>query len=150
MVACGAICEHEGRLLMVREHRPREGVVLNQPVGGLELGEHLMAAACREVREETGYEIELIAFLGTYVWRTPNGNTSIRFCFIGHLSADEARKKATTTEEGIEPIWLSREELTESETSFRNPVTKACLEDYLAGKSHPLSVIRSLGSMSKQ
>lgn len=143
-VACGVICEHKNRFLMVRERRPDEGVVLNQPVGSLRPGEDFLSAARREVREETGYEIEIVALLGGYVWQTPEGNTSIRFCFIAQISDEEASKGAHATEDWIEPIWLSREELGQSESSFRNPVTKACLEDYLAGARHPLSVVRSV------
>ena len=147
-VACGVICERDNKILMVREHRSDEGIVLNQPVGKLKLGEDLLLAACREVREETGYDIELIAFLGAYAWQTPEGNTSIRFCFIGQISDEEARKEARATQDWIEPRWLSREELAQSESSFRNPVTKACLEDYLAGQRYPLSVIRKVGSIT--
>jgi ADP-ribose pyrophosphatase YjhB (NUDIX family) len=149
-VACGAICEHDNKFLMVREHRSDEGVVLNQPVGRVKLGEDLLGAACREVHEETGYDIELIAFLGAYAWQTPEGNTSIRFCFIGQISDEEARKEARATEDWIKPVWLTRKELAQSESSFRNPVTKACLEDYLAGLRHPLSVIRSVGSVTNK
>lgn len=142
MVACGAICEYDNKFLMVREHRSDEGVVLNQPVGRVRLGEDLLAAARREVHEETGYDIELTAFLGTYVWQTPEGNTSIRFCFVGQISAEEACKEARATEDWMEPLWLSREDLAQSESSFRNPVTKACLKDYLVGTRYPLTVIR--------
>jgi ADP-ribose pyrophosphatase YjhB (NUDIX family) len=145
MVACGAICEHDDKFLMVREHRTDEGIVLNQPVGRVRLGEDLVAATHREIKEETGYDIELVGFLGAYVWQTPKGQTSIRFCFVGGLSDEEARKEARSTEDWIEPIWLSRDELTQSESAFRNPVTKACLDDYLAGARYPLSVIRSVG-----
>lgn len=147
-VACGVICERDNKFLMVREHRSDEGVVLNQPVGRLKLGEDLLLAACREVREETGYDIDLTAFLGVYAWQTPEGNTSIRFCFIGQISDEEARKEAKATEEWIKPVWLTREELIQSESSFRNPVTKACMEDYFAGQSHPLDVIRSVGNVA--
>lgn len=147
-VACGVICERDNRLLMVREDRPDEGVVLNQPVGKLKLGEDLFFAACREVREETGYDIELIAFLGAYAWQTPEGNTSIRFCFIGQISDEEALKEAHATQDWIKPVWLTREELIQCESSFRNPVTKACLEDYFAGQRHPLGVVRSVGNVA--
>jgi 8-oxo-dGTP pyrophosphatase MutT (NUDIX family) len=143
-VACGVICERDNKFLMVRERRPDEGVVLNQPVGKVRLNEDLLAAARREVQEETGYDVELVAFLGTYVWQTPEGNTSIRFCFIGQISDEEAHKEAHAIEDWIEPIWQGREELAQAESSFRNPVTKACFEDYFAGQRYPLSVIRSL------
>jgi len=132
----------------VRERRSDEGLVLNQPVGKLRPGEDLHTAVRREVREETGYEIEVVALLGSYVWQTPQGNTSIRFCFIAQVSDEEASKDAHATEDWIEPIWLSREELAQSESSFRNPVTKACFEDYFAGTRFPLTALKSIGNIS--
>ena len=83
-IACGAICEEDGKILMVREYRKDEGIVLNQPVGALELNEDICMAALREIKEETGLDVKLTNFLGVYVWLLKNGNTSIRFCFIGH------------------------------------------------------------------
>ena len=93
-IACGVICERDNKILMVREHRADEGVVLNQPVGRLKLGEDLFLAACRAVCEETGYDIELISLLGAYASQTPEGNTSIRFCFHGQILDEEAQRSA--------------------------------------------------------
>ena len=147
-VACGVICEHKNKFLMVREQRPGEGLVLNQPVGNLRPGEDLLSAVRRVQREETGYEVEPVALLGGYVWQTPEGNTSIRLCFVTQISDEEASKTASATEDWIQPIWLTREELTESRSSFRNPVTKACFEDYFAGTTFPLTVLKSIGNVS--
>jgi 8-oxo-dGTP pyrophosphatase MutT (NUDIX family) len=143
-IACGAICEQEGRILMVREYRQDEGHVLNQPVGGLELGESILDAAIREVREETGLEIELTHFLGAYVWLINDGKTSIRFCFVARVIGGNLRPEPRTDSETVKPVWLSLQQLKESEPKFRNPVTKKCLEDYFAGVRHPLSVIQAL------
>jgi ADP-ribose pyrophosphatase YjhB (NUDIX family) len=144
MVACGAICERKGKILMVKEYRPEEGHVLNQPVGKLEFGESVFDATIREVREETGLDIELTYFLGAYVWLISNGNTSIRFCFVARVVGGELRVEPRTDKEIVQPVWLSREELRESENKFRNPVTEKCLDDYFAGIRHPLEVVRTL------
>ena len=144
MVACGAICEQKGKILMVREYRPEEGHVLNQPVGELRPGESVFNATVREVREETGLDIDLTHFLGAYVWLISNGDTSIRFCFVAQVVGGELRNEPRTDREIVQPVWLSREELRESENKFRNPVTKKCLEDYYAGKWYPLEVVQTL------
>jgi 8-oxo-dGTP pyrophosphatase MutT (NUDIX family) len=145
MVACGAICEQDGKILMVEEHRFDEGVVFNQPVGKMELGEDIFRAAKREVWEETGLEIELTDLLGVYVWLLDNGNTSIRFCFIARVTGGDLRPEPRTDGETVEPVWLSREELDRIKGQFRNPVTRQCLEDYFAGKKYPLGLVATLG-----
>ena len=144
MVACGAICEQNGKILMVQEYRPDEGLVLNQPVGKLQLHESVFDAAIREVHEETGLNVELTHFLGVYVWLISNGNTSIRFCFVAQVLDGGLRAEPRTDREIVQPVWLSREELHESENRFRNPVTKRCLEDYFAGVRYPLEVVNTL------
>ena len=143
-ISCGVICEKNYRILMVKETRKDEGIVFNQPVGKLELNEDVFEAARRELKEETGLEVELTDFLGAYVWLLPNGNTSIRFCFIGRVMGGDLRREERTTDETVEALWLSREELREAEKSYRNIVTKQCLEDYFSGIRHPLNVIKVL------
>ncbi len=143
-VACGAICEQDGKILMVREHRPDEGIVLNQPVGALDLGEDVYQGAKREVFEETGLEIELTHFLGAYVWLLGNGNTSIRFCFVAQVVGGALRPEPRDDDEIVEPVWLSPEELREFQDQFRNPVTQKCIDDYYAGKLYPLDAVRML------
>jgi 8-oxo-dGTP pyrophosphatase MutT (NUDIX family) len=149
-IACGVICEKDGKILMVMETREDEGVVFNQPVGSLELNEDVFEAARRELQEETGLEVELTSFLGAYVWLIPNGNTSIRFCFIGCVIGGELRCEVGTGIELVEPMWLCQEELREKESLYRNPVTKQCLEDYFSGIRHPLSVIKVLKNLQVQ
>jgi ADP-ribose pyrophosphatase YjhB (NUDIX family) len=144
MVACGAICEKAGKILMVEEIRPEEGRVLNQPVGKLEFGEDVFAATIRETKEETGLDIELTHFLGVYIWLINNGNTSIRFCFIGCVVGGQLRDELRTDNETVSPVWLSREELDNRKTQCRNCVTKQCLDDYFLGKLYPLEIVQTL------
>lgn len=45
----------DGKILMIRQWRPgAEGAILELPAGGINQGEEPMAAAVRELREETG------------------------------------------------------------------------------------------------
>lgn len=143
-VSCGAICEQDGKILMVKEYRPTEGVVFNQPVGKLEFEEDIFEGTRREVKEETGLDIELTHFLGAYVWLVDNGNTSIRFCFVARVVQGILRAESRLDNTTVEPLWLSREELYERENMFRNLVTKKCLADYFAGKRYPLEVVATL------
>ncbi|MBA2426220.1 MAG: NUDIX domain-containing protein [Actinobacteria bacterium] len=62
----GAVVVRDGALLMVqRAHEPGRGL-WSVPGGRVEHGEHLSAAVAREVREETGLEVEVGDLLGIY------------------------------------------------------------------------------------
>ena len=50
---------------MVQETRAVEGVVFNQPVEKLEPHEDIFEGTCREVKEETGLDVELTDFPGS-------------------------------------------------------------------------------------
>ena len=136
-VACGVICEREGKILMVRERQGGKEV-WNQPVGHLEPHETLFEAAIREAQEETGLVVELTGLLGVYVWQMSNQRTALRFCFIAKVIGGELAPK---DERIVAAAWLTRDELSRMEAEFRNPLTKATLEDYFAGKRSSLDVI---------
>ena len=80
-VTVATIVEDQGRFLLVEEQADgRE--VLNQPAGHLEPAESLLEAALRETLEETGWEVELSAVTGIYLYTAPsNGVTYQRVCF---------------------------------------------------------------------
>jgi len=57
----------DGNLLLVKQFRkPVERELLEIPAGGIEAGEELEAAVCREMREETGYRPRKINRLGGF------------------------------------------------------------------------------------
>ncbi|HWL65605.1 MAG TPA: NUDIX hydrolase [Actinomycetota bacterium] len=63
-VAVGAIVVDDGALLMVkRGHEPAKGL-WSVPGGRLERGEYMTAAVKREVKEETGLDIEVGGLVG--------------------------------------------------------------------------------------
>lgn len=63
-VAVGAIAVRDGHLLMIRRgHEPARGL-WSLPGGHVEAGEHLADAVRREVREETGLEVEVGSLAG--------------------------------------------------------------------------------------
>ena len=75
------VVEDQGRFLLVEETVGGKPV-FNQPAGHVEPFESLKDAAIRETLEETGWEIELTAWQGLYVYHSPrNGVTYYRHCF---------------------------------------------------------------------
>jgi ADP-ribose pyrophosphatase YjhB (NUDIX family) len=62
MVLFSSVCINEHKeILMVLQGKPDEEKVWTVPSGGLEKKESFEACCVREIREETGYEVEVVA-----------------------------------------------------------------------------------------
>jgi len=75
--AAGCIRDEERRILLLR--RSDGDNLWGLPGGGIELGERAADAVVREVREETGLEVEPVALIGVYsnpehIITYPNGD----------------------------------------------------------------------------
>jgi len=141
-VTVAAVAERDGQFLCVEE-RASGRVVVNQPAGHLEDGETFLDAVVRETLEETAWQFLPTALLGVYVWRPPHQNrTFLRVAFAGELGAHDP---ARPLDHGILRVrWLSRGQLAEPRLRLRSPLVTQCVDDYLAGVRHPLSLITHL------
>jgi len=138
-VTVATVVVRDGRLLLVEESIDGQAV-LNQPAGHLEPGESLAAAAVREVREETGWQVELTAFIGCYQWTSPDGTAFLRFAFAG---TPVAHDPALPLDEGIlRALWLTPTELQAAPGRLRSPLVQQVVNDYLGGQRHPLSLVK--------
>ncbi|MFC3679989.1 NUDIX hydrolase [Bacterioplanoides pacificum] len=132
------VVEQDGRFLMVEEISSGQ-TVINQPAGHVEAGETLQQAAIRESAEETGWQVEPLALLGLYTYTAPaNGVTYHRYCFIAR--ALKQIPDAPLDDGIIGPRWMTIEELRQCQ-NLRSSMVLTCVEDYLSGKSFPLTVI---------
>ena len=115
--------------------------VFNQPAGHLEADESLMQAAVRETLEETGWDVELTAVTGIYLYTAPsNGVTYQRVCFAA--KALQQRPQHPLDEGIIGPRWLSRDELAAQPQRWRSELVLRCIDDYLEGPHFGLELIR--------
>ncbi|MCY1263807.1 Phosphatase NudJ [compost metagenome] len=139
-VTVATVVEDQGRFLLVEElAEGRE--VLNQPAGHLENGESLLQAALRETLEETGWEVELTAVTGIYLYTAPaNGVTYQRVCFAARPLRHHPDR--ALDEDIIGPRWLTRDELAAQPERWRSHLVLRCIDDYLAGERFPLALIR--------
>jgi 8-oxo-dGTP pyrophosphatase MutT (NUDIX family) len=145
-VTVATIVVDAGRLLVVEES-VRGRLVLNQPAGHLEPDESILDAAVRETREETGWDVRLTAFVGAYQWKAPgdgerDGRHFLRFAFAAApLSHDPAR----TLDDGIvRALWMTPEQLLAARDRHRSPLVWQAVADHLAGRRHPLDLLRHL------
>lgn len=130
--------DDKGRFLLVEEISSGK-TVINQPAGHIEKGESIVAAACREALEETGWQVEPTHFLGLYTYLAPaNGVTYYRFCLIARAVeklSDELDTGIITTH------WFDVEEIRQRQDSLRSPLVLQCIEDYRQGRRFPLDVL---------
>jgi len=141
-VTVAAVAERDGRFLLVEE-RASGRIVLNQPAGHLEDGESLLEAVVRETLEETAWDFLPKAVVGVYLWRpAPQGRSFLRITFSGELLAHDSSR---TLDRGIiRTRWLRRDELLAPGARLRSPLVLQCVDDYLAGVRHPLSLLSHL------
>jgi 8-oxo-dGTP pyrophosphatase MutT (NUDIX family) len=136
-----------GRVLVVEE-RVAGRLVLNQPAGHLEPDEPIVAAAIRETREETGWDVRPTAFVGAYQWKAPSVSlggaerTYVRFAFVAEpLHFDPSRR----LDDGIvRAVWMTPAELQAAAPMHRSPLVWRVVADALAGRRFPLDLVQSL------
>jgi len=78
---------HDGQILLVQEQKKANYGKWNLPGGHLEAGEKITAGAIREVKEETGLDVNLSGLLGLYSWRTGKEH-ALRYVFIAETKGD--------------------------------------------------------------
>ncbi|MDX1633018.1 MAG: NUDIX hydrolase [Marinobacter sp.] len=138
VTAAVVVEDSHGRFLLVEEVSGGR-TVINQPAGHIEEGETIVAAACREALEETGWRVEPTHFLGLYTYRAPaNGVTYYRFCLIARAAeklSDQLDSDIITTH------WLDLEQIRQRREQLRSPLVLQCIEDYRNGRQFPLDVL---------
>ena len=144
-VTVAALIEREGRFLLVEEETS-DGLKLNNPAGHLEPGESPEQACAREVLEETAHDFVPTALVGVYLnrfvkTRTGDDLTYLRFAFAGTLGTHHSWR---TLDAGIlRTVWMTPDEIRACPERHRSPLLLACLEDYLAGQRHPLTLVHT-------
>lgn len=111
-ISAGILVESDGKLLLVRHVRAGKYDFWVAPGGGVQGQEELTEAAQREVREETGLEVEADKLL--YIEELFEPELRIcKFWFTGRLRGGKISVQApeATAEHITEAAWLSRREL---------------------------------------
>jgi len=138
-VTVATVVVRDGRLLVVEE-TVGGARVLNQPAGHLEPDESLLDAALRETLEETGWDVELTAFIGAYQWKSPSdGRHFLRMAFAAEPLLHHADRPL---DDGIvQALWLTPGELQAQSARHRSPLVWRAVEDFLAGRRFPLQAL---------
>lgn len=140
-VTVAAIVERDGRFLLVEE-QTAEGIRYNQPAGHLEAGESLLDAVIRETLEESAWRFTPTELIGVYQYhQAESGITYLRFAFSGELTGYDAGRKLDI---GIlRALWMPAADIRANLAKHRSPLLMQCVDDYLAGRRHPLDLLHT-------
>ena len=112
VVGVGAVVVRDGRALIVRRaHEPRKGE-WSLPGGLLHLGESLADAARREVKEETGLDVELGPIIETFdrVHHDAEGRIRYHFVIVDFVGWS-ARGEAVAGSDAADVAWVTPGEI---------------------------------------
>jgi ADP-ribose pyrophosphatase YjhB (NUDIX family) len=128
--ASAVVVDNEGRILL---HRRRDNDMWALPGGKMELGESLAGCARREVKEETGLDVEVVGLVGTYtdpkhVFEYDDGEVRQEFSIC--VLARPVGGDLAVSDESLEVAFYGPDELAEIAMvdSIRLRIT-----DYLTG-----------------
>ena len=141
-VTVAAVIERGGRFLLIEEETS-EGLRLNNPAGHLDPGESPAEGCAREALEETAHLFTPTALVGVYLSRRERTGgedvTYMRLAFCGELGELDPDRPLDT---GIvRTLWMTEQEIRASADRHRSPLLLRCVEDYLAGRRYPLTLV---------
>lgn len=97
-------------LLIQRAQEPNKGL-WSFPGGRIELGETIFQAVTREVREETGIEIEPVKVFQVYDWIVRDDAGRIRFHYVvNYVRARYLSGEPRAGDDAVEVRWVRAEE----------------------------------------
>ena len=113
VVGVGAVVVRDGKALIIkRAHEPRKGE-WSLPGGLLELGESLQDAARREIKEETGLDVEVGPIIETFdrVHRDDAGRIRYHFVIVDFVCWSDERRRRSPGSDAEDVAWVTAAEL---------------------------------------
>jgi 8-oxo-dGTP diphosphatase len=129
----------DNKVLMIKENKPSAINKWNFPSGRIEHKEDILNAACREVQEETGYDVRLTGTTGIYNFISSSNHQVILFHFTGEIAGGSLRIEEN---EIVDSIWIKVSELMKLDNGeLRDPsVLKQIINNILNKNIYPLPV----------
>lgn len=106
VVAGCVIRRDDGKYLLVQEMQPKVYGLWNLPAGHVDKGETIEDAAAREVKEETGLDVELGDKIGIY---HETIESPVRHAFAAKIIGGELKAQP---DEILDAKWFSFDEIT--------------------------------------
>ena len=137
-----AVVERDGRFLIVEEQSSGV-VVITQPGGHIESAESPEEAVARETLEESGCTISVSGLLGVYLWIHPQTRQQfLRIVYTADIVTEDTRR---SLDDGVRAVhWFTLADLRHRSRDVRSPIVLRCIEDYLAGRRQPETLLSGL------
>lgn len=139
VIIVGGVIEKDGKYLLVQEAKSSCRGKWNLPAGHLDIGESLQEGAKREIKEETGCEVELtgICQIGN---RKRIDLAFVAVIFTAELTAEMVQ--ALNPQEIMSTKWFSYEEILAMRDQIRNTdLLINAIENYRNRIVAPLEII---------
>ncbi len=126
LAIAGCVVEQNGKFLLIQEAKPSVYGLWNIPAGHVDRGETAETAAIREVKEETGYDVELREKLGVYT--TASGRRV--HVFKAHILSGAL---FTPDDEILDAEWFTYDEILAMQhaNQLRDGFVMAAVREYL-------------------
>lgn len=114
IAAVGCVVIKDGRILLIKRGYPPRAGKWAIPGGVIEAGEDIVEAACRELREETGFEANPLGILWVYnaIVRDSVGRVQYHFVIIDILFDSESiRGTARPGGDAVDIAWFELSEV---------------------------------------
>jgi 8-oxo-dGTP pyrophosphatase MutT (NUDIX family) len=132
--ASAVVTNEYGQILLIKR---RDNTLWALPGGGHEVGETIEQTAIREVKEETGLDVQVLSLSGIYtdpahIVEFSDGEVRQQFslCFVTEVVGGEL----AIDEESTDIAWTSTEDLADLEM---HPSMRLRISHYLRGDSRP-------------
>lgn len=104
-IVAGCVIKQDDKYLMVQEKQPKAYGLWNLPAGYVDKDEEVKDAAVREVKEETGYDVELDGLIGIYHDTTKE---PVKHVYQAHVVGGDL---TIQEDEILDVKWLSYDEV---------------------------------------
>jgi ADP-ribose pyrophosphatase YjhB (NUDIX family) len=102
----------------------------------------------RETLEETRCSVEVGGLLGVYLWIQPQ--TRQQFLRIVYVANFIGEDRSLPLDDGIHAVhWYTLEDLNRHRKSLCSPVVTRCIEDYVAGRRKPKSLLAGMSPVQQ-
>lgn len=110
--AIGVVVFKGENILLIQRNKPPKAAEWSIPGGAQELGEAMIETAFREVKEETGIEIDNVELLKTldFIDKDSNGNIRFHYSLIDFI-ADHKSGNLIAEDDALNAKWVPINEL---------------------------------------